>query len=331
MSGQVVLVTGGSGFIGSHLVERLISGGDEVHVFDVVARDDARNLAAVIGHPNLRYMQGDLRNPAALARFYRPDAAQIFHLASVVGVRRYIADPLALIDVVVGGTRALLELARRGNGRFVLASTSEVYGRNPAVPWREDADRVLGPTTVDRWSYSSSKAVCEHMVLALTHQKQLVASVVRFFNAYGPRQNPIYVISQSIHRALHGLPPHRYDDGAQSRCFTFIDDVIEGLLAVARHPDAVGEVFNLGHTRETTITEAVECVLQSIGRTDGWEQFDTRQAYGERYEDIRRRVPDVNKARERLGWAAKTSLQDGVTRTVAWARDNPWWLDLQPS
>ncbi len=326
MSSSVAMVTGGSGFVGSHLVERLLADGYQVHVFDRLPLEDANNLAHVRGHPALHYSAGDLRNADELADFFRPDAEVIYHLASVVGVKHYLADPLSLIDVVVGGTRSILDLARKSGTKIVFTSTSEVYGKNPNIPWREDGDRVLGPTSVDRWSYSSCKAVCEHMLYALHRQFDLPFTIVRFFNVYGPRQNPCYVVSQSIYRTIRGEQPLCYDNGHQTRCFTFVEDIIDGLVKAATSHKALGEIFNLGNPTETTIREVLELIIEVTGSKQGWASFDTKHEFGARYEDIERRVPCVAKAEELLGWTANTSLADGIARTVAWASENEWWL-----
>lgn len=326
MSGNVVLVTGGSGFVGSHLVEALLASGQEVHVFDRVPLERARNLAAVRDHADLHYTLGNITDGEALKDFFRPDASSIFHLASVVGVKHYMADPLALIDVVVGGTRAVIELARQHGTKVIFTSTSEIYGKNPAVPWSEDGDRVLGPPSVDRWSYSSSKAVCEHMLYGVHRQAGLPFTTVRFFNVYGPRQNPIYVVSQSVYRALRGEAPYCYDGGRQTRCFTYIGDVIEGLLKIQNSEAAIGEVFNLGRPVESSIREVIDTVLAQVGGDLQPENFDTGKEYGATYEDIPRRVPGVDKAKALLAWRAETTLEQGIAKTVAWARGNDWYL-----
>jgi UDP-glucose 4-epimerase len=324
---SVYMVTGGSGFIGSHLVEKLLTSGHEVYVFDMQPLDQADNLSAIKSHPGLRYVQGDIRNKEALEKFWRPDAVAIYHLASVVGIKHYIADPLKLIDISVVGTKYILEIAREYGTRVIFSSTSEIFGKNPAVPWDEQGDRVLGPTSVDRWSYSSSKAVCEHMLYGIHRQCGLPFSIVRFFNAYGPRQNSYFVVSQSIYRVLRNEQPLLYDDGTMTRCFTYIDDIIRGLVEIAVNPQAAGEDFNLGNSVEVTMKEVVETILRTTGSTVGYKIFDTQKEYGDRYEDIPRRIPKVEKAARFLGWKAEIQLAEGVRRTIDWAHNNPWWLE----
>lgn len=323
---STVLVTGAAGFIGSHLVEALLERGDTVLGCDLADPEKSHNLDLVRDHPQFHYTRLDIRDRDAVEAWYDPTASTVYHLASVVGVQHYLEDPLALVDVVVGGTRTMLALAAENRARFLFASTSEVFGRNPAIPWKEDADRLLGATSVDRWSYSSSKGVCEHMIYGMARVKGLEFTIVRPFNIYGPRQNPIYVVSQSVYRALRGEPPLLFDGGAQTRCFTYIADLVDGMILAANSPLAVGEVFNLGNDRERTIADAVRITRQGTGMEDAALDFDTVAEYGKVYEDIERRVPDVQKAREVLGWRAEVSLEEGIARTIEWAKQNSWYL-----
>lgn len=324
MSGERVVVTGGSGFIGSHLVDRLLARGDDVIVFD---RTLSRNLDDAAKHPRFRFVQGDVRDPASVTSVLSSEGVRaVYHLSAVVGVERYCEDPLEVIDVNVGGTRNVLGAALARNLRVLFASTSEVLGKNPKVPWAEDDDRVVGSTAVDRWSYSTSKAAGEHMVLGMHRTAGLAASIVRFFNVYGPRQSPSFVVSRSVYRVLRRERPMLYDAGDQTRCFTFVDDAIEATLRAAEHADAVGRVFHVGNPRETTMRSVVETVLRVAGSSLTAEPVDTRARFGSTYEDIARRVPDVRRARDVLGWEATTSLEEGIARTVAWAQKNAWWL-----
>lgn len=328
MSGMA-LVTGGAGFVGSHLVDALLRRGDEVRVFDSVPLSDARNLREARDMRGFRYFQGDVRDRPALERALHPDVSVVYHLASIVGVHRYMDDPFGLIDVTIGGTRNVAEIALERGIRLLYTSTSEVLGKNPNVPWQEDADRVLGSTSVDRWSYATSKAVCEHMLLALHRKRGLPVTIVRYFNAYGPRQAPIFLVSKCVQQVLTGRRPLLYDSGRQTRCLTYIDDEIRGTVLAAEHPAAVGEVFNLGNDREVSVREIVEHVTRAAGSRLEPEPFDTRERYGAAYEDIPRRVPAVDKARRVLAWEARVPHEEGIRRTVEWARaaENAWYLE----
>lgn len=321
---KTALVTGGSGFIGSHLVDKLLGRGWKVRVFDI---KPSRNLDEVLDHPGLQFIQGDIRDEQALALALTDEVAVAYHLASVVGVRHYIENPLGVIDINVIGTRAVLDVASRLGIKVLLSSTSEIFGKNPSVPWSEDDDRVLGSTAVDRWSYASSKAICEHMALAAHRQLGVPVTVVRYFNAYGARQAPHYVVSQSIYRVLRDEPPLLYDEGGQTRCFTFVGDLVEGTIAAAESEQANGEVFNLGSDQESSVKDVVETIIRLSGRAITWQPLDTEEHYGATYEDIPRRVPDVAKAGRVLDWKATTPLEEGLDTTLKWAMRNPWWLE----
>lgn len=317
MSPARVVVTGGCGFIGSHLVRRLADRGDRVCVVD-------RAPPPVPGPAD--YRVADVRDPAALAGAIHAGVEVIYHLAAEVGVDRYLARPLDVIDITFTGTRNVLELARRAGARVVLASTSEVFGKNPAVPWREDGDRVLGATSADRWTYAAAKGLAEHLGFGFARQHGLAVTILRYFNVYGPGQRPAYLVSRCVHRALNRRPMVLYDQGRQTRAFTFVDDAVEATLRAAASPAAVGEAFNLGSTTETPVAEVVERIAGLTGSTAGIRTVDTGSALGPGYEDLPRRIPDTSKARALLGWECRTGLPDGLAETVGWARRNPWWL-----
>ncbi|HEY5987328.1 MAG TPA: GDP-mannose 4,6-dehydratase, partial [Streptosporangiaceae bacterium] len=203
----------------------------------------------------------------------------------------------------------------------------EVYGKNPRTPWAEDADRVLGSTAVDRWSYSTGKALAEHLTFGYTRQHRLRAAIVRYFNVYGPRQRPAYVVSRSVHRALRGLAPEVYDSGTQTRCFTYVEDAVRGTALVGASQEAEGECFNIGSDRESTVAEVVSMICALTGAQRPPETLDTATRLGASYQDITRRIPDTGKARRMLGFQATTKLPEGLRQTIAWARANPWWLE----
>ena len=213
----------------------------------------------------------------------------------------------------------------------MVASTSEIYGRNPTPPWAEDDDRVLGSTAADRWSYSTNKAAAEHMTFAYTRHRGLRVSILRYFNVYGPRQRPAYLLNRTIHRILNGQPPLLYDGGAQTRCFTFVDDAVDATLRVAATPTADGQSFNVGSNRETSVADAARLVKKLLGSDLKPVMPETSAALGEAYEDIPRRVPDTAKANRVLGWKCATSLHEGLTTTIAWAHRSCWWLGGTPA
>ena len=323
---NTVMITGAAGLIGSFLAEELLARGHVVYGLDIVDADTSHNLDNVRDHPNFHYMKGDIRERATIDAFFRTDASVLYHLASVVGVNRYMEDPLSLIDIAIIGTRNLIALCEEHGVRMLFTSTSEVYGRNPDVPWAEDGDRVLGATNVDRWSYSASKGVCEHMLFGVHHKSGWPMSIVRFFNVYGPRQNPIYVVSKTVHKVLNGEAPELYDGGQMTRCLTYIGDVVEGIIAAATKDEAIGEVINLGNSVENTMEEVVSMVIEESGSDLKPIPVQTDDRYGAVYEDIIRRVPKVEKAERLLGWKATTSAREGIAKTIAWAKENPWYL-----
>ena len=323
---QKVLITGGAGFIGARLAEKLLEQDLEVHVLDVMPLEKAYRLKNISSHKDLIYTHGDLRDKSLLSRWYQKDATHLYHLASVVGVQNYMSDPLSLIDIVVVGTRNLLELASKYGTRVLFTSTSEVYAKNPNTPWSESDDRVLGPTSIDRWSYSSSKAVCEHMLFALFRSSNLKFTIVRFFNVYGPGQAPIFVISKSLHQVLKNESPYLYDSGEQTRCFTFVDDAINGMVIASRSEKAIGEVFNIGSNIERTMKNAIDLIIRISGKKVNIKRFETIKEFGEKYEDIPKRIPNVSKAKNILNWEATTSLEEGINASIEWCKDNSWWL-----
>jgi UDP-glucose 4-epimerase len=322
-----VVVTGGYGFIGSHLVSALLNRGDTVTVFDFAKnlRDTSIDFDR---HANFRFVQGDVTDLSALQEALTPDVDTVFHLAAVVGVKNYLNDPLRVLDVNVTGTRNVLELSHRHQTRVVFASTSEVFGKNPNPPFAEDDDRVLGSTRTARWSYSTSKGMAEHLVFAMHTAFCLPVTVVRYFNVYGPRQNPIFVVSQTVHRILNGRQPLLYDSGDQTRCFTYVDDAIAGTLLAADSDAAIGEAFNIGSMTETTVRDVVDLAIKiaNVDSVSGPENVDTAAQYGARYEDIPRRIPDSTKAQRELGWRLQVDVEEGIRRTIEWARANPWYL-----
>ncbi len=322
-----VVVTGGYGFIGSHLVSVLLDRGDTVTVFDF-AKNTRDTSIDFDRHPNFRFVQGDVTDIGSLSQALISGVDTVFHLAAIVGVKNYMDDPLRVLDVNVIGTRNVLELSRQYGTRVVFASTSEVFGKNPNPPFAEDDDRVLGSTKTARWSYSTSKAMAEHLVFAMHSAYELPVTVVRYFNVYGPRQAPIFVVSQSVHRILNGHRPYLFDTGDQTRCFTYVDDAVAGTLLAAESDAAIGEAFNIGSMTETSMREVVDLAIKTadVDSVSEAEAVDTAERYGGRYEDIPRRIPDSTKAQRELGWRLTVDVAEGIRRTIDWARANPWYL-----
>jgi UDP-glucose 4-epimerase len=316
-----VLVTGGAGFIGSHLTERLLDLGHTVTVVDDLSSGSLDNLRARRADPRLGVCRASAADRRTMDRLGE-GCDVIFHLAARVGVRHYVENPLDVVQTNVHTTEVVLEAALRHRTKVVFASTSEVYGKNVAVPYDEEADRVLGSTRRDRWCYATAKAVDEHLCFAY-ERLGLPVVIVRYFNAYGPRALAnAYggVLVRFVRQSLAGEPITVYGDGAQSRTFTYVDDIVSGTLAAATAADAAGEAFNLGSDDEITIGELAALVKEAAGSASPIVRIPYREAFGDRYEDVRRRVPSIEKARRRLGYRPTVALRDGLRATIEWFR-----------
>ncbi len=314
-----ILVTGAAGFVGAHLVKALIQA-DERH--DILATDVEPVpdwFAADVGS-QLTYRRGDLTDQSFLDDLQLSSFDRIYHLAAIVGVSDYLENPLDIVSVNIIATKHILERVQDAPVRFVFLSTSEVYGKNPDVPWDEGANRIHGPPTIDRWNYSTGKSACEHMIHGLARASDsFTATVIRPFNLYGPGQRPNFAASAFVHEVVNDNPPLVYDGGTQTRCFTYIDDFIDGVIRASSRPEGENEVFNLGHTRETSVRELAETVIEVAGKEDlGLAFVDTDEMYGETYEDLDRRIPDVSKANQLLDWEAETDLRTGLARFLEW-------------
>ncbi len=316
-----ILVTGGAGFIGSNLVDVLMEQGHEVTVIDNLSVGKASNIEHHLSSERFHFVNDSILNASTLERLVR-QAELIYHLAAVVGPKYVVEDPLGTIITNVRGTENVLELAFKYWVRTVIASSSEVYGKSTAVPLSEDDDRLLGPTTVPRWSYADAKAIDEYFALAYA-ERGLPVTVVRYFNAYGPRLDPRgygSVIARFINQALRGEPLTVYDDGEQTRCFTYVADTVEGTIRAATFREAAGGVFNIGSDRETSVNELARLIQQLAGSRSEIVHVPYEAAYGPSFEETRRRVPDVRRAREVLGFEARTTLEEGLRRTIEWFR-----------
>jgi UDP-glucose 4-epimerase len=317
IAGVRVLVTGGAGYIGSHLVDALCDQGHEITVLDNLSTGKADNLAARL--ETIRLVNGSILDAALVEREVER-CHMVFHLAAAVGVRHIVDDPLTSLLTNTRGTENVLAACFRSWRKVLVASTSEVYGKTAKVPMSEDDDRVLGPTTVSRWSYSTAKAIDEHLAFAYA-ARQLPMVIVRYFNSYGPRLDERgygSVVANFLRQARSGTPITVHGDGRQTRCFTYVDDTVRGTMLAGFTPEAEGLVFNLGSTRETSILELAEMIKTAVGSDAPIEPTAYESYYGAGFEDTRRRVPDGTRAREILDWEPQVSLEDGLARTIEW-------------
>ncbi|HEX6344825.1 NAD-dependent epimerase/dehydratase family protein [Umezawaea sp.] len=307
------LVTGGAGFIGSHLTEHLLRAGDEVVVLDDLSTGSPSNLAAVANHPGLRLVVGSVCDREVVDRCAR-GADRVFHAAASVGVLKILEKPLHGLRTNVHGTEVVLDAALRHGAPVLITSTSEVYGKNTRTGLREDDDRVLGSPLKSRWSYAEAKAVAESMTRGYVTEHGLAAVIVRLFNTVGPRQTGRYgmVVPRFVGQALTGRPLTVHGDGRQVRCFCHVLDVVPALVALLDDERAHGDVFNLGGTERVSIGELAERVIAATGSTSDVVHLSYEQAYGEGFEDMRRRVPDSSKALARIGFRPRRDLDDVI-------------------
>jgi UDP-glucose 4-epimerase len=311
-----ILITGGAGFIGSHLADACIARGDEVFVIDDFSTGTRSNIAQLEGHPRFHCTAGSVRDSDLVEELVeRCDV--IYHLAAAVGVKLIVESPVRTIETNVRGTEVVLAAAGHHRKRLLIASTSEVYGLSEQVPFREDGNLVMGATTKGRWSYACSKAIDEFLALAYFREKQLPVTIVRLFNTVGPRQTGRYgmVVPTLVAQALAGEPLTVFGNGEQTRCFGYVGDVVQALLALMHRSDSAGEVFNIGSTEEVSITQLAERVIALTGSTSRIVYVPYSEAYEAGFEDMPRRVPDTTKLKRHIGFTPRTSL-DEILRTV---------------
>ncbi len=312
------LVTGGAGFIGSHLVEALLARGDRVIVLDNVSTGSHRNLAAVEAHPDLTIVHGSVLDELQVDELVH-ECDAVVHLAAAVGVKLIVEQPLRSFVTNIRGSEIVIQAAFNHRRRILLASTSEIYGKNSSDQLREDADRILGSPDVSRWAYSTAKAVDEILAFAYHRERGLPTTVVRLFNTVGPRQSPAYgmVIPRLVRQAVNGDPLTVHGDGTQTRCFCHVEDVVAALLGLLNHPGAIGEVFNIGSQEEISILDLAHRIQQVAGSTSEVSLISYEDAYDIGFEDMRRRVPDTTKIRQLTGWEPQYSLDDILKATIA--------------
>lgn len=314
-----VLITGGSGFIGSHLADHYLSRGDEVSIIDDLSTGSIENIAHLKSNPRFHYTIDTVQNMPLVVEL--ADACDIIvHLAAAVGVKLIVESPVRTIETNVRGTEVLLSVANKKKKRILIASTSEVYGLSTDVPFREDGNLVMGATTKGRWSYACSKAIDEFLALAYWREKKLPTTVVRLFNTVGPRQTGQYgmVIPTFVKQALSGRPITVYGSGEQTRCFGYVGDIVKALVALMDHPDAIGNVYNIGSSEEISINALAERVRDLAGSQSEIVHIPYDEAYEEGFEDMPRRVPDTSKIHSLVGFKPETTLDDILKSVIAY-------------
>ena len=311
-----VLITGGAGFLGSHLSDAFLQRGDDVTILDVGGDLRVRHH---LDNPRFRYARDSVLNAEILDGLVaRSDL--VYHLAAVVGVEHYVGDPYQVLNVNINGTQAVLKAAYKHNRKVILASTSEVYGRNPRIPFAEDDDRVLGSTRRDRWCYATSKAAAEHFCFAY-RRLGLPVVILRYFNVYGPRLDKLdvgRVVTIFLGQLLRREAVTVIGEGTQTRCFTYVGDAIRATVAAGLEPKALGQICNVGCDEEVSILELARTMIRVAGSPSEIRFVPQEAVYGDSYEDVPRRVPSLRWMHEVLGVRAETSLEEGLRRTIAW-------------
>lgn len=319
-----VLITGGAGFVGSHLAGRLLEDGVAVTIVDDLSTGSMENVSDLVGGDGFRLIVESVNDIDTMERLVA-DADFVFHLAAAVGVKLIVEQPVRTIQTNIKGTEVVLALANKYRTPVLLTSTSEVYGKNSAAPFAESDDMVLGPTTHSRWSYACSKAIDEFLALAYHRKTQLSVIVVRLFNTVGPRQTAQYgmVMPTLVGQALRGDPITVFGDGSQRRTFTYVTDAVEALLRLAVSPEARGEVFNVGGRREISIMDLAELVKQRTGSESPIVTIPYDEAYAPGFEDMARRVPDLSKVVRTVGFEPRVSLEEIIDNVVEHHRTHP--------
>ena len=317
-----ILITGGAGFIGSHLAERLLDTGRQVAILDNLSTGRFENIEHLVGRPGFSFAIASITDTPVLDRLASESQA-IVHLAASVGVRLVVEQPVQTIETNIMGAEAVLKAAARYRAKVLIASTSEVYGKGVRVPFREDDDVVLGPTSRNRWAYAASKMVDEFLGLAYYQKYDLPVVIARLFNTVGPRQIGRYgmVVPRFVSQALAGDPITVYGDGSQSRCFCDVSDTVRALEALLEHEEAPGKVFNIGSTEEISILDLARRVKSMLNSDSPIQFIPYEQAYAPGFEDMQRRVPDITRIQSLTGWRPLLSLDEILRRVADWRRN----------
>ncbi|MFD1536113.1 NAD-dependent epimerase/dehydratase family protein [Nonomuraea guangzhouensis] len=316
------LITGGAGFIGSHLTDALLARGDSVVIVDNLSTGRVANLALVAGHPHLQFVQGSVLDELMVDELVH-QCDVVVHLAAAVGVKLIVEQPLRCLTTNIRGSEVVIEAAHRYRKKILITSTSEIYGKNSAGPLKEDADRILGSPSVVRWAYSTAKAVDEILANAYHRERGLPTIVVRLFNTVGPRQSPAYgmVIPRLVQQAVSGAPLTVFGDGSQTRCFAHVADVVDALLRLLDLEAAVGQTFNIGSANEVSILDLARLIIDHTGSTSAIDLIPYHKAYQEGFEDMTRRVPDTTRIRELTGWVPRHTLDEILVEVVKQVRE----------
>jgi UDP-glucose 4-epimerase len=304
------LITGGAGFIGSHLCEKLLQTGHEVVAIDNLSTGSLKNLRNADKHPNFNFVYDNVRNSETMHVLIE-QCDMVFHLAAAVGVQMIVERPVHTIETNIHGSEVALEIANKFRKKVLIASTSEVYGKSESIPFREDDDTILGSTKFSRWAYACSKAIDEFLGQAYYEQYGLPVVIARFFNTVGPRQTGQYgmVIPRFVERALKNEPILIYGTGQQARCFGYVGDVINGVMALMNHPEAAGRVYNIGSTEEITIEALADKIIEMTDSKSEKKFLSYEEVYGKPFDDMMRRVPCLDRINQMVGYEPKTSLE----------------------
>ena len=315
------LITGGAGFIGSHLSERLLDRGDSVIVLDDLSTGSHRNIQAIERHERFRFVYGSVTDSSLVTECVK-EADQVFHLASAVGVKLVIEEPVRTIETNINGASVVFGICARYRVPILLTSTSEVYGKSSSLPFAEDTDSVIGPPIHRRWAYACAKALDEFLALAYWRQTGLPVVLARLFNTVGPRQTGRYgmVIPRLVGQALAGEPLTVYGDGTQTRCFCHVRDAIGALIKLLDRPECAGEVYNVGTTEQVSIGDLARRIAELTGSGSSLRLIPYETAYGQGFEDMQHRVPSLDKIRRSIGYAPEHSLTDALEDIIVWER-----------